>query len=202
MSQTKTYLLASQSPRRRELFKRISSDFDTVSIDLDEHQIVENILQEAEADEDFILTARKVVLALAKAKARHAPQTHPFLVTADTIVVLDNKILEKPRDAREATEMLTSLCGQVHSVLTGVCVVKGEECRTFVEETHVHCYPLDSITEDIIKTYVKSGSPLDKAGGYGIQDQGGLLVEKIYGDVHNVIGLPVSKLLRVLKDME
>ena len=110
----------------------------------------------------------------------------------------DGKILGKPTDEQNAREMLGSLSGKIHKVITGCAVVKNGICLSFSEETAVEFYPL---TENEINDYLLTGEPFDKAGAYGIQGKGGLFVKRIDGDYFNVVGLPVAKLKRFLNEM-
>ena len=119
------------------------------------------------------------------------------MVGSDTVVALDGKILGKPRSEKEAVEMLRSLSGRIHKVYTGVAIVCGEKVTSFFEETEVEFYPL---TDQEILDYVATGEPMDKAGAYGIQGRGAVLVKRINGDYFNVMGLPISKVYRELKD--
>ena len=130
------------------------------------------------------------------------------MVAADTIVTIDGVILGKPADAQDAKRMLRLLSGRTHQVATGVCVARANAAgdaaepvlQNFVEVTDVTFYALD---EDTIDEYAQSGEPLDKAGAYGIQGKGGrMLVEKIDGDFYNVVGLPIARVARTIRDMQ
>ncbi len=140
-------------------------------------------------------------MMLALRKAEDVARRHPEAVTlgADTIVVLHDHILGKPRDAAEAETMLRRLSGRTHTVFTGIALVHPKSGRaiTASESTNVTFGPLDS---DEIAAYVSSGSPMDKAGAYGIQDdRGALFVERIEGDYYTVVGLPLYRLYRILR---
>lgn len=186
-------ILASLSPRRKELMNLIIGGFDIEAADIDERAIEESL-----KDEDPL----KVSEALALEKALAIAKTHPedVVIGADTSVIANGKILGKPRDRDEAKEMLTMLSGIEHIVATGVAVVCGDKVETFTEETRVRFYDLDPYMEKKIEEYIDSADPYDKAGGYGIQTKGALLVEKIDGDYLNVVGLPVARLARVLSE--
>lgn len=194
-------LLASQSPRRRALLNQIGLLHDNGKIDIDEHRIVESIVT---SHEMTMPIAEKIVLEVAEAKAKAARldkryRDYPIIITADTIVYSDGKVLEKPASKAEAIAMLRFLSGKRHSVYTAVCISAANgSSDSFVSKTEVEFYALDETMEKIIQTYVATGSPLDKAGAYGIQDMGALLVKAIDGDVYNVIGLPVAELIRHL----
>ena len=144
--------------------------------------------------------ARDLVQILSREKARWiAGQVDPetLVIGADTVVVRDGEILGKPKGEEEARAMLASLSGRTHQVCTGVTVCRGDKVLTQVEETQVTFRPL---TDQEIRQYVSTGEPMDKAGAYGIQGLGGLLVAGIQGDYHNVVGLPVCRLGRMLLD--
>ena len=168
-------VLASQSPRRRQLLGQMGLEFTTQSPEIDEAAFQGR-------------DARDLVQILSREKARWiAGQVDPetLVIGADTVVVRDGEILGKPKGEEEARAMLASLSGRTHKVLTQV------------EETQVTFRPL---TDQEIRQYVSTGEPMDKAGAYGIQGLGGLLVAGIQGDYHNVVGLPVCRLGRMLLD--
>lgn len=171
-------ILASKSPRRQELLNFITEDFTVKSAEVDE-TLPENILPQ------------DAVLYLSKIKAEPFKNEGEIVIGADTVVAIDGKILGKPKDENEAMTMLELLSGREHSVFTGVTIIKGEKEKSFFCETKVKFF---NLTKDMIKAYISTGEPFDKAGGYGIQGYGCLLVEKIEGDYFNVVGLPVSKL--------
>ena len=177
-------ILASKSPRRRELMKYITEDF---------------TVKTAEADETLPkgISPSDAVLYLSRIKAEPLKGEGNTVIGADTVVAIDGKILGKPSDADSARDMLRLLSGREHSVFTGVTVFRGERETSFFAETRVKFYPL---SDSEIERYILTGEPFDKAGGYGIQGYGSLLVEEIHGDYFNVVGLPVSKLNRVLSD--
>lgn len=180
-------ILASKSPRRKELLSIITKDFE-----------IEPAQGEEKADES--LSPDLFVSALAENKAAEIAALHPedIVIGADTIVAAGKEILGKPAYAEDAKRMLTLLSGTEHSVYTGVCVISKGEKYTFCEETTVRFYEL---SEEEIDDYIATGEPFDKAGAYGIQDYGALLVEGIEGDYYNVMGLPVGKLNKVLKEI-
>jgi septum formation protein len=121
-----------------------------------------------------------------------------IVISADTIVFLNEEPLYKPIDNKVATQYLKRLSGNIHTVYTGVSIFYSGKCHTFFEQTNVQFYPL---SEEWIQCYVKSGEGADKAGGYGIQGAGGFFVEKIVGDYHNVVGLPIGKLFKELQSL-
>ena len=180
-------VLASQSPRRRQLLGQMGLEFTTQSPEIDESAFHGR-------------DARDLVETLSREKARWvARQQTPdtLVIGADTVVVLDGAIPGKPRDGAEAQAMLAALSGRDHQVFTGVTLCQGDRILTQAEETQVAFRPL---TGQEIRQYVSTGEPMDKAGAYGIQGLGGLLVEGIRGDYHNVMGLPICRLGRMLLD--
>ena len=181
----KKIILASGSPRRRELLKMAELKFDICIKSVDE-----SIPQGVEPEKAAQMNAKK------KAAAVKGCCDDALIIGADTIVVLENQILGKPRDKAEACEMLKALSGNTHRVITGVCLAVNGEYRTFYEETKVEFYEL---TDDEIRRYVSTGEPMDKAGGYGIQGKGCMLIKKIDGDYYNVVGLPVARLIREMR---
>lgn len=178
-------ILASGSPRRRELLGFICSEFKVIPA-VGEEKISEGASPET------------VVLALSRQKAEEIAAKFPneIVIGADTIVSVDGKILGKPRDEQDAARMLGMLSGRIHSVFTGVCVIFADgRTENFAEETKVEFYHL---SEREIFDYIATGDPMDKAGAYGIQERGAKNVKGIIGDFYNVMGLPVSRLARVL----
>lgn len=184
---TKHIVLASGSPRRQELLRRIGvTAFDVVK---------------PEADESCPagLTARETVAHIARAKAEAAKRlTGPedIVITADTLVFLGDERLGKPRDEADALRMLTELSGRRHTVCTGVTVRQGDKAIAFTASTDVY---FRAAAESELRAYIATGEPMDKAGAYGIQGMGALLVERIDGDFFNVMGLPVLPLAQTLR---
>lgn len=179
-------ILASQSPRRQELLKLITSDFEIKVSNVDE-TLPDKI------------TPKEAVMYLSKIKAEPFADSNDIVIGADTVVALDGKILGKPKSEENAKEMLRFLSGRTHSVFTGVTLASDKKTKTFAVETKVKFFEL---TNEEIDAYIKTKEPFDKAGAYGIQGYGSLLVEKIDGDYFNVMGLPVSTLARELKAFE
>jgi septum formation protein len=178
-------ILASSSPRRKELLETLHLSF---------------VISSSEVDESFNpgTPPEKVVMELAERKARAVFNKNPesFVIGADTIVVANHEILGKPTDEAEAISMLKILSGTQHEVYTGVSIMSPDKKTCFYEKTEVWFWEL---TDDEIRSYVKSGEPLDKAGAYGIQQLGSMLVKKIHGDYFAVVGLPVARTVRELK---
>ncbi len=179
-------ILASQSPRRRELLERMGLDFRVLAPHVDEH--MPRAAEPAELVE--ALSRRKADAAAALA----GPD--PLIIAADTVVSLDGEILGKPGSPDAAAAMLSRLSGREHRVYTGVTVRRGDQSTTFHETAEVRFRPL---TEREIAAYVATGEPLDKAGSYGYQGTGALMVEGITGDYYTVVGLPLCRLGQELK---
>lgn len=181
-------ILASASPRRRELLIQLGLDFEVEPSKYDE---------ELEQDMPF----GQFVCKLAENKAMDVAKNHKngIIIGADTIVVIDNKILGKPFSRKDAVDMLSILSGRWHSVFTGLCVfdVESGQMRKDYEESRVK---FKVILPREIENYVNTGEPLDKAGAYGIQGKGALLVEKIEGCYYNIVGLPLFKLSQILAE--
>lgn len=177
-------ILASASPRRRELMKLITEDFEVISADVDE-TLPENI-------EPF--RASEYLAGIKAQAVSISPEN--IVIGCDTTVIIDDKILGKPKDDDQCREYLEMLSGRTHSVITACSIVFGNRIRTFSEVTEV---TFRKLSADDIEWYISTGEPFDKAGGYGIQGKGSLLVEKINGDYFNVVGLPVSRLNQELK---
>jgi septum formation protein len=182
----KRLILASSSPRRNELLSLTLLPFETYPSTIEEKM-------------DITLTPGQLVESLAEQKAADVLTYNPndVILGADTIVAFKDMRLGKPQNEQEAAETLRMLSGQTHDVYTGVCVMDKEKKRIFSVKTSVTFYPLE---EETITWYISTGEPFDKAGSYGIQSSGSLLVEKIHGDYFSVVGLPVSKVARTLMD--
>lgn len=178
-------ILASQSPRRRELLGQMGFSFTVRPAKGEELAHPE-------------LTPAQLVEELARQKALEVSAeaaSDDVVVAADTVVAIDGVVLGKPRDKAHAAEMLSALSGREHTVYTGVAVKRGETLLVEHEATQVRFRPL---TEREIDLYIQTGEPMDKAGSYGIQGYGALLVEGIRGDYFNVVGLPICRLGRML----
>ena len=184
----KRIILASASPRRKELLEQIGLTFEVTVSNVPE------VITKSEPSE--------VVEELSAQKAKAAAQAQmkegaAIVIGADTIVCQDGKIMGKPKDKEDVAKMLKRLAGNTHSVFTGVTVIEdGVTVRTFSCETKVRVYPM---TEQEIWDYIETGEPMDKAGAYGIQGRFAAWIEGIEGDYNNVVGLPVSALWQVLK---
>ncbi len=177
-------ILASQSPRRKEIMTEMGLSFSVESKAIEEH-----------LREDLPLA--QAVEWLAREKAQAVFDEHPdaIVIGADTVVSLDGKVFGKPSDQDEAKRMLKALSDRTHQVIGGVAILSREKTVMFSCCTDVHFYPLN---EEEIEAYIRSGEPMDKAGAYGIQGLGKRFVKGIEGDYFNVVGLPIARLLRVL----
>jgi len=177
-------ILASQSPRRRELLSLIGIPHEVRPADLDESVLPgESPAPHAER------------LARAKAEAVAATEPDAVVIGADTIVVLDGDILGKPRDTFEASAMLQRLSGRTHTVLTAVAVTRDGRTVSGVESVEVTFRPL---TAEQIEAYIATGEPMDKAGAYGIQGFGAVIVERVHGDYFAVMGLALGRMVDLL----
>ena len=179
-------ILASASPRRKELLSLFHTPFTIKVADIDE------AMDPAKAPAQEVA---RVSSLKACAVDRDADDV---VIAADTIVVCEGKILGKPHSEAEAKQMLSLLSGRDHQVMTGCTVLRGDRRETFTEITDLHFKPL---SDREITDYVNSGEPMDKAGAYGIQGGAALFCEKINGDYYNVVGLPVCRLGQVLKEV-
>ncbi|NMH69871.1 septum formation inhibitor Maf [Bacillus sp. RO3] len=180
-------ILASQSPRRKDLLQQIQLSFSVISSTVDETFSSD-------------LLPHEVVMYLAQKKAKEIASQHPshFVIGSDTVVTKDGQILGKPESEQEAKDMLMMLSGSTHSVYTGVAIIRGDEEKLFYEKTDVTFWEL---TPQEIDGYIASGEPFDKAGSYGIQGIGAKFVKEIKGDYYSVVGLPISRVNRVLIEM-
>ncbi len=181
----KPVILASASPRRRELLGQIGVEFTVVTADIDETPFP--------GEEPIPYTLR-----LAEAKARDVLVLHPdaIVIGADTTVTIDNHLLGKPTDAADAERMLLLLQGRTHQVTTGVAVLTSYQTDTAAETTDVTFTAMDAAT---IRAYVATGEPMDKAGAYGIQGVAAQWIPRIEGDYFNVVGLPLARLAAMLR---
>ena len=178
----KHIILASASPRRKEILELADLEFDVMPSD---------------AQEITTKTApNEVVMELASIKAKDIykkSEKQSMIVGADTVVAYQGQILGKPTDEADAKRMLTMLSGQTHEVYTGVCVIEDGKTKTFYEETKVTFY---EISEEQIDHYIKTGEPMDKAGSYGIQGKAAVFIKGIEGDYYNVVGFPIARFLQ------
>ena len=184
----KKIILASASPRRKELLEKIGLKFEVepgacqeiVDKDLEPHELVQKLSRE-------------------KAEAVARKYRNAVVIAADTVVLIDGKILGKPKSPTEAKKMLRVLSGKSHVVITGFTIIDTSQRRILSKAAETKVY-IRELNPEEIDAYVKSGEPLDKAGAYGIQGLGSVIVEKIEGDYFNVVGLPLSALAESLKE--
>lgn len=178
-------ILASQSPRRRELLTLMGIPF---------------AVDAPQVDETCTLGARDAVLELSRRKAHAAAARHPgqVILASDTLVAVDDEPLGKPRDEADAFRMLKSLAGRWHQVYTGVCAIGTDgACHAQVDATDVRFGPM---SDEAIRAYIRTGEPMDKAGAYALQGIAGLWIEEIRGSHTNVIGLPLTLTRRLLEE--
>jgi len=181
----KKIILASQSPRRKKILEQIGLDFKVVISDFDETKIRFKTPQEM---------VEKLSLGKAKTIAKKYPNS--IIIGADTTVIFKSEIIGKPKSKEDAVRILRLLSGNTHEIVTGFTVLKGNKSITKHVTSRVK---FKKLTEDEIKAYVATGEPMDKAGGYGIQEKGGLFMENIQGDYFNVVGLPIFAVAKALK---
>lgn len=178
-------ILASASPRRQQLLRQMGLTFTVKIADIEETISPRDLPRETVQR----LSSQKAAAVAAQCDA------HDVIIAADTIVVLDEKILGKPKDAADAKRTLRMLSGRSHHVLTAFTVVQGERTYTGIDDSAVQ---FRELTDGEIDDYVATGEPLDKAGSYGVQGEGGRLIEAIHGDYYNVMGLPIGHLASIL----
>lgn len=176
-------VLASASPRRKDLLARLGAPFSTRPAEIDETQAP------GEAPDDY-------VLRLAKEKAKAVWHEGEWTLGSDTTVVLNDSVLGKPEDAADASRILRALSGKTHAVLTGICFFNGSREESCVERTRV---TFDSLSGEEIDTYIETGEPFGKAGAYAIQGHGARFVRRIDGCYYNVVGLPVNQVYRFIR---
>jgi septum formation protein len=185
-SDHKRLILASNSPRRRQLLTQAGLTFTVIPSAVDEHKV-------AMSDPDIY------VRTLAESKAIEIAEKHPdsWVIGADTIVLIESQILGKPESKDAARDMLRRLSGNIHQVFTGYCICCKREDRLYTDtvKTDVH---FKELSDSEIEWYIQTGEPFDKAGGYGIQGLGSVLVERINGSYTNVVGLPVCEVIDFL----
>ena len=192
-------ILASKSPRRRELLSIIGIPFSAVNANVDEAELTQHIIQKYN-NESFSSVAANIVMGLAKAKAQSVLRSNPdsVVIGSDTIVTVDTSILGKPTSTEDALRMLRLLSGKDHYVYTGVSILTEGREETFYTVTCVSFYPWSRKEEELALKYIETGLPMDKAGAYGIQDMGALFISEIKGDYYTVMGLPVAEVYRRL----
>lgn len=187
-----TLILASRSPRRRELLAQAGFTFEVDSADVPEHR---------QSNEDAIRFVTRLAREKAEAVATRRPElaSNAIILGADTVVVVDDEVLGKPHDAEDAARMLRVLSGRTHQVITGVCLAKGGERQSAAEVTFVR---FSTVSDEEIEAYVATGEPLDKAGAYAIQGRAGRWVPRIQGCYFNVVGLPLALVSSMIESMQ
>ena len=182
-------ILASASPRRREILDIVKIPYEVCVSDINETVSGE-------------LTPEQIAIELAKLKAdavRSKFNNDRIIIGCDTVVALKSEVFGKPKSYDEAIQMLKKLSGKIHQVYTGVCIINSSISTSFSERTDVEFW---TVSDEEISEYVKTGEPMDKAGAYAIQGLGSLFVKRINGDFYNVMGLPASKLCKILKEID
>lgn len=180
-------ILASQSPRRQALFKILGLEFE-----MEESNYQENLKKDLKPKDLAIF------LSQGKAKAVAIQNKDAVIIAADTLIAFENKVLGKPASQEEAFKMLWEMRGKYHSVITGLTIINAQTGKTESKAVETRVY-FRKFSKEEVKNYVATGEPQDKAGAYGIQGLGQLLIEKIEGDYSNVVGLPLGALARSLK---
>ncbi len=181
----KKIILASKSPRRKELLSLLKLPFDIIEA---------NIIETIDYDNDLVKEIEK--LSYQKAAKVFSEHSDAIVIGSDTIVKINNKVLGKPKSYEEAEEMLHMLSGNIHEVVTAVSILVDDKIDTFSSITEVEFFPL---SDEEIETYISTNEPMDKAGAYAIQGDGAKFIKKINGDFYTVVGLPVSLLYNHLK---
>lgn len=196
-------ILASASPRRKELLEQIGAVFEIIPAkgeeiitkEVPKEVVLELALQKAREVANGLMVREGIASGKKDELSGSHGEDEVIVLGADTVVVHEGKILGKPKDREDAIRMLTSLSGNTHSVYTGVAIIckdkEKEQVLNFYEETKVTMYPMSAAE---IEAYVNSGEPMDKAGAYGIQGKCAIHIEKILGDYNNVVGLPVARI--------
>jgi len=187
MNNKSPLILASASPRRKELLKQIGLEFKVFPSHIDEY-----------IDNNLPIEGQVEKLAVDKAKEVFSHFPDSIILGADTVVVLDDKIIGKPENTLNAIQMLKKLRGKEHMVITGVAVLRSGKKAVGHKKTYVS---IKEVTDSVITKYVESGEPMDKAGAYAIQGLGALLVEGIIGDFSNVVGLPLGLTASLLSEL-
>ncbi|PAT02737.1 septum formation inhibitor Maf [Candidatus Izimaplasma bacterium ZiA1] len=185
---SKSYILASGSPRRKELLELLHIDFKIITSDIEE------IINPDLSHED-------VVMDLAKQKATDIASSNKgsIVLGFDTLVIYKNSPLGKPKDNNDAFSMLRQLSGNTHQVLTGCCIIEGDKVETFYDQALV---TFSTMTDQEILDYIDTNEPMDKAGAYGIQGYGAKFIENVNGDFYSVMGLPINKLYKYLNNIK
>lgn len=190
----KKIILGSQSPRRNSLIKNLNVDFEVIIPDFDEKLDSDNF-------SDDIIKSLSFQKAQSILNKKTQTIVNSLVISADTVVILENKILGKPKDEAEAIEMLKFLSGKTHYVATAVTVLDSDTKKSLTEIVKTYV-TFQDLADELIKDYVKTFKPLDKAGSYGIQEMGEEFIKSVDGDIENVIGLPTNTLKEMLLRFE
>ncbi|MEG3311296.1 Maf family protein [Streptococcus sp. SS-4456] len=191
--QISSYILLSNSPRRKQLLGFLQPQI--ASVEVDERAIEEHFMKEFSTD-DFLTRAAKTCCEISKAKSDMELEPGHLYISADTIVVADGQIFNKPRDLDEAESMLHSYFGKSHYVVTSVCLRSSQSLDVFYTVAQIDFVDYYPALEEDIQAYIHEKQPLDKAGAYGIQELDPRFVASISGDIHTIIGLPVAEVSR------
>jgi septum formation protein len=183
------YILASASPRRSELLQRIGIEFEVIP---------SNVEEDIEKDISPKILVQELALIKAADVAKNVESGY-LVIGADTLVIFNDNVLGKPKDEENAYKMLSLLSGKTHRVYTGICVIDTESGKS-VSDFECSKVTFRELTDDEIYAYIETGEPMDKAGAYGIQEKGALLVEEIKGDYFNIVGFPICKFGELLKN--
>ena len=198
MNKQKRIILASQSPRRHELIKSLNVKFEVVNPTFDEKLDTDNY-------SDNIILSLSLNKALSVFELKKSSTDNFFnnclIISADTVVVNENKIYGKPKDKTAAKEMLRSLSGKTHFVVTAISVVDSDTKKSVSKLTKTYV-TFQNLSDELIQKYVEEKKPLDKAGAYGIQEMGSEFIKEVDGDMENVIGLPTKTLKEILKEFD
>ncbi|MDO5018568.1 MAG: Maf family protein [Lagierella massiliensis] len=196
----KNFVLGSSSPRRIELVKEFIDDFKIIKPEVDERQIIKTYLNNHSTGnflkDRFLLTSE---IAKEKAKAVCKKVSNSLVLSADTVVITEDLLLGKPKNLMDAKNILTNLLGKYHYVCTGVCLMENSlSYKSFYVVSLVKFVEDSKLANDFIERYVSTKSPLDKAGSYNIAEVDKVLIDSLYGDYYNIVGLPLPELLRSL----
>ncbi len=181
-------ILASASPRRKEILENVNLKFTVIASDIEE------VILENEPPKDLVMR-----LAFEKCMDVAIKNKDDLVIGADTIVVLDNKVLGKPKNEEDAYNMIKSLSNKKHQVITGISLINLSSDKKVIDYV-VSEVTFKDLSDELIRDYISTNESLDKAGAYGIQGYGSLLVESINGDYFNIVGLPISKISNLLKE--
>lgn len=191
-------ILASKSPRRRELLSYIVDDFEVVPADIDENYYFNRTFNKSKK-ETYLERIQEAIEALAYEKANHIyRQRKEEVLASDTLVICQDRIMGKPGDEDEAREMLEFLLGKTHQVVTATALLGPDQNHVFSVVSQVKFIDRDSYSLALVDKYIRDFKPLDKAGSYGIQDRGALFIDSIEGDYYSIIGLSIGKINRIL----